>query len=145
MSQKCTVGNFGTTYLDPKSKNNCTLFSSIFHVEPPVSRYGCLKLKFLCERYSHCTYSSCSIQLTKTRNTWSLTAVQNEDFKNRIVPQVIVHFAHNTMQWKINQGEVVRKRVMDDKKGRYGMRPLKRQHGHIYSSAMIIKIVIKVI
>ena len=29
----------------------------------------------LCERYSHCIYSSCSIELTKTGNTWSLTAV----------------------------------------------------------------------
>ena len=39
------------------------------------SRYGRLKSKFLCERYSHCIFSSCSIELTKTRNTWSLTAV----------------------------------------------------------------------
>ena len=38
-------------------------------------RYGRLKSKFLCERYSHCIFSSCSIELTKTRNTWSLTAV----------------------------------------------------------------------
>ena len=67
--------NCGTTYLDPKSKNNCILFSSTFHVERPVSRYGRLELKFLCERFSHCIYSFCSIELTKTRNTWSLTAV----------------------------------------------------------------------
>ena len=39
------------------------------------SRYGRLKSKFLCERYSHCIHSSCSIELTKTANTWSLTAV----------------------------------------------------------------------
>ena len=39
-------------------------------------RYGRLKSKFLCERYSHCIFSSCSIDLTKTRYTWSLTAVQ---------------------------------------------------------------------
>ena len=39
-------------------------------------RYGHLKSKFLCERYSHCIFSSCSIILTKTRYTWSLTAVQ---------------------------------------------------------------------
>ena len=38
-------------------------------------RYGRLKSKFLCERYSHCIFSSCSIDLTKTRYTWSLTAV----------------------------------------------------------------------
>ena len=38
-------------------------------------RYGRFKSKFLCERYSHCIYSSCSIELTKTANTWSLTAV----------------------------------------------------------------------
>ena len=40
-------------------------------------RYGRLKSKFLCERYSHCIFSSCSIDLTKTRYTWSLTAVQD--------------------------------------------------------------------
>ena len=40
-------------------------------------RYGRLKSKFLCERYSHCIFSSCSIDLTKTRYTWSLTAVPN--------------------------------------------------------------------
>ena len=33
--KKRTAENFGTTCIDPKSKNNCTLFSSIFHVEPP--------------------------------------------------------------------------------------------------------------
>ena len=32
-------------------------------------------ITMLCERYSHCIFSSCSIDLTKTRNTWSLTAV----------------------------------------------------------------------
>ena len=73
--KKRTAENFGTTYLDPKSKNNCTLFSSIFQNFAPFPRYGRLKSKFLCERYSHCIYSSCSIELTKTRNTWSLTAV----------------------------------------------------------------------
>ena len=73
--KKRTAENFGTTYLDPKSKNNCTLFSSIFQKISPFSRYGRLKLKFLCEQYSHCIYSFCSIELTKTRNTWSLTAV----------------------------------------------------------------------
>ena len=36
-----------------------------------------LKLNFLCERYSHCIYSSCSIELTKTGNTWCLSAVSN--------------------------------------------------------------------
>ena len=35
-------------------------------------RYGRFKSKFLCERYSHCIFSSCSIELTKTRNTWGL-------------------------------------------------------------------------
>ena len=65
--------NCGTTY--PKSKNNCSSFSSIFHVERLVSRYCRLKLKFLCKQISHCIYSSCSIELTKSRNTWSLTAV----------------------------------------------------------------------
>ena len=50
MAKKCTVENCGTTYLLLKSKNNCSLFSSTFHVERPVSRYGRLKLKFLCER-----------------------------------------------------------------------------------------------
>ena len=60
----------------PKSKNNCSLYSSNFHVERPVSRYGRLKLKFLCDRFSHCIYCSfCSIELTKSRNTWSLIAV----------------------------------------------------------------------
>ena len=57
------------------SKNNCNLFSSIFHVERPASRYGRLKLKFLCEWNSHCIYSFCSIELTKTRNARSVTAV----------------------------------------------------------------------
>ena len=66
--------NCGTTY--PKSKNNYSLFSSIFQVERPVSRNGHLKLKFLCNQISHCIYSFCSIELTKTRNTWSLTAVK---------------------------------------------------------------------
>ena len=70
MSQKCTVENCGTTYLDP-TKNNCSLFSSTFHVDRTVSRYGRLKLKFLCERFSHCIYSFCTIELTKTRNTCS--------------------------------------------------------------------------
>ena len=73
--QKRTSENFGTTYLDPKSKNNCTLFSSIFQNFAPFPRYGRLKSKFLCERISQCVYSFCSIELTKTRNTWSLTAV----------------------------------------------------------------------
>ena len=41
-------------------------------------RYGRLKSKFLCERYSHCIFSSCSIDLTKTRYTWSLTAVLSD-------------------------------------------------------------------
>ena len=40
--------------------------------------YGRLKSKFLCERYSHCIFSSCSIDLTKTRYTWSLTAVSDQ-------------------------------------------------------------------
>ena len=57
------------------SKNNCNLFSSIFHLERPASRYGRLKLKFLCEWNSHCIYSFCSIELTKTRNARSVTAV----------------------------------------------------------------------
>ena len=35
----------------------------------------CLKLKFLCERFSHCIYSFCSIELNNSWNTWSLTAV----------------------------------------------------------------------
>ena len=61
---------------------NCSLISSTFHVERPVSRYGRLKLKFLCERYSHCFYSSCSIELTKTRNTWSLTAVWPDNIEH---------------------------------------------------------------
>ena len=69
------VGNCGTTYLGPRSKYNCSLFFSTFYVELPVSRYGRLKLKFLCERFSHCFYSFWSIELTRTRNTWSLTAV----------------------------------------------------------------------
>ena len=43
--KKCTVENCGTTYLNPKSENNCNLFSSTFHVERPISRYGRLKLK----------------------------------------------------------------------------------------------------
>ena len=46
----------------------------LYHFSFP--RYGRLKSKFLCERYSHCIYSSCSIELTKTGNTWSLTAVK---------------------------------------------------------------------
>ena len=58
--KKCTVENCGTTY--PKSKNNCSLFSSIYHVERPVSRKGHLKLKFLCNQISHCIYSFCSIE-----------------------------------------------------------------------------------
>ena len=62
--QKRTAENFVTTYLDPKSKNFA-----------PFTRYGRLKSKFLCEQISHCISSFCSIELTKTRNTWSLTAV----------------------------------------------------------------------
>ena len=79
---KRTVENCGATYQDPKSKNNCSFFSPIFHVEQPVSRYGRLKMKFLCERFSHCIYSFCSIELTKTKNTWSLTAVSNVVMKS---------------------------------------------------------------
>ena len=60
------------------AENNCTLFSSIFQNFAPFPRYGRLKSKFLCERYSHCIYSSCSIELTKTGNTWSLTAVSED-------------------------------------------------------------------
>ena len=71
--KKCTAENFRNT--DPKSKNNCTLFSSFFQNFAPFPRYGHLKSKFLCELYSHCIFSSCSIDLTKTRYTWSLTAV----------------------------------------------------------------------
>ena len=36
------------------------------HVERPVQRYGRLKLKFLCERFSPCIYIFCSIELTKS-------------------------------------------------------------------------------
>ena len=65
----------GTTETQ-NQKNNCSLFSSTFHIEWSVSRYGRFKLKFLCKRFSHCCiYSFCSIELTKTRNTRSLTAV----------------------------------------------------------------------
>ena len=39
------------------------------------SRYGRLMSNFLCGRYSHCIFSFCSVELTRTRNTWSLTAV----------------------------------------------------------------------
>ena len=48
------------------------------------SRYGRLKSKFLCERYSHCIFCSWSIELTKTRNTWSLTAVSNVVMKSNL-------------------------------------------------------------
>ena len=50
--KKCTVENCSTTYIYPKTKNNCSLFSSNFHVQRPVSRYGLFKLKFLWERFS---------------------------------------------------------------------------------------------
>ena len=50
--KKCTVENCSTTYIYPKTKNNCSLFSSNFHVQRPVSKYGRLKLKFLWERFS---------------------------------------------------------------------------------------------
>ena len=73
--KKCTMENFGIIYVDLNPKNKSTLFSSFFQVEPSVSRYGRLKLKFLCERFSHCIYSFWSIELTRTRNTWSITAV----------------------------------------------------------------------
>ena len=56
-----TAEIFGTTHIDPKSKNNCTLFSSFLQQISPFSRYGRLKLIFLCEWYSHCIYSSCWI------------------------------------------------------------------------------------
>ena len=62
--KKRTSGNCGNTH------------SSTFHIERPFSRYGRSKLKFLCKRISHCIYNFCSLELTKTRNTWSLTAVQ---------------------------------------------------------------------
>ena len=55
--------------------NNCSLFSSTFHIERPVPIFGRLKLKFLCERFSHCIYSFCSTELNKFWNTWSLTEV----------------------------------------------------------------------
>ena len=55
--------------------NNCSLFSSTFHIERPVPIFGRLKLKFLCERFSHCIYSFCSTELNKFCNTWSLTEV----------------------------------------------------------------------
>ena len=58
-------------------------------------RYGCLKSKFLCERYSHCIFSSCSIDLTKTRYTWSLTAVI-EDWAER--KKILPHFWH---RWNV--------------------------------------------
>ena len=85
--KKRTAENFETTYLNPKSKNNYNLFSSTFHVERPISRYGRLKLKFLCERFSYCIFNFCSIELTKTRNTWSLTAVadHNENTKELLL------------------------------------------------------------
>ena len=57
-SKKCNVESFGTTYVDPKLKNNCGLFSSTFHVEWPVQSYGRLKLTILCEWL----YSFCSIE-----------------------------------------------------------------------------------
>ena len=75
MAKKRTAENFGTTYLDSKSKNN-----SIFQNFAPFLRYGRLKLKFLCERFSHCIYSSCSIELTKTRDTWSLLGLNSSVF-----------------------------------------------------------------
>ena len=78
MSQKWPkthCGKFRNHLLRPKSKNNCTLFSSIFQNFAPFPRYGRLKSKFLCEPISQCVYSFSSIELTKTRNTWSLTAV----------------------------------------------------------------------
>ena len=46
---------------------------------------GRLKLKFLCERFSHCIYSFCSIELSKTRNTWSLTAEFQFQLLNNII------------------------------------------------------------
>ena len=60
---KRTVENCGATYQDPKSKNNCSLFSSSLHVVRPVLRYGILKLKFTCERMSDCIYSFCKNQI----------------------------------------------------------------------------------
>ena len=48
--QKMRCGKL-LTHPDPKLKNNCSLFSSTFHLDRPVSRYGRLKLKFLCELF----------------------------------------------------------------------------------------------
>ena len=45
----------------------------VHHVH--IHRYGRLKSKFLCVRISHCIYRFCTIELTNTRNTWSLQAV----------------------------------------------------------------------
>ena len=42
----------------PRPKIECSLFSSTFHVELPVSRYDRWKLKFLCKRFSHCIFAS---------------------------------------------------------------------------------------
>ena len=62
------------------------VFSLTFQVERPVSRYERLKLTFMCERFSHCIYSFCSTELTKSRNTWSLKS--RNTWRLTAVPQL---------------------------------------------------------
>ena len=103
--KKRTAENFGTTYLDSKSKNNCTLFSSIFQNFAPFPRYGRLKSKFL----SLCISSSCLIDLTKSRYTWSLTAVPStlagwyckEMMARRSLPIFARSYLYSCSMWEI--------------------------------------------
>ena len=68
------------TKYEPKMAKNALrkIIAPYFLQFCTVSQIWPFKVEFLCERYSHCIYSSCSTELTKTRNTWSLTAVINK-------------------------------------------------------------------
>ena len=72
-------------------------------------RYGRLKSKFLCERYSLCIFSSCSNDLTKSRYTWSLTAVPStlagwyckEMMARRSLPIFARSYLYSCSMWEI--------------------------------------------
>ena len=74
------------TPLTPKKWPKMAAYELEIFLEPLVSRYGRLKLKFLFEQFSHCIYSFCSTELTKSRNTWSLKS--RNTWRLTAVPQL---------------------------------------------------------
>ena len=84
---------------------NFTLFSSNCQNFAPFPRYGRLKSKFL----SLCISSSCLIDLTKSRYTWSLTAVPStlagwyckEMMARRSLPIFARSYLYSCSMWEI--------------------------------------------